>query len=86
MQAILQYLKEHGEQLDAELAATVGGSLENVRRSLSELSDRGDVILCRTTRFTDDGKIEGMLCRLSGFFPPMSRGRKTKTPGSPERD
>ena len=80
MQDILQYLKENGERLDSELASETGVSLEDVCLRLAELSDRGDVIMCRTTRFTDGRKIEGMLCRVSGYFPPASPGRKSKTP------
>jgi hypothetical protein len=78
MREILQYLKDHGERLDSEVAAETGGSLENVCLCLSELSDRGDVIMCRTTRFADGRTIEGMLCRASGYFPPASPGRRGK--------
>ena len=80
MQEILQYLKDHGEQLDSKLAAAMGASLESVCRSLLALSDKGDVIMCRSTRFTDGRKIEGMLCRASGFSPPLGPGRKAKVP------
>lgn len=78
MQEILQYLKEHGERLDSEIAAGIGGSLESVCLCLSVLTDRGDVIMCRTTRFADGSQIEGMLCRASGYFPPASPGRKPR--------
>jgi hypothetical protein len=80
MQEILQYLKEHGERLDSEIAAGIGGSLESVCLCLSELTDRGDVIMCRTTRFAEGTQIEGMLCRASGYIPPASPGRKPKMP------
>lgn len=78
MQTILQYLKAHGERLDAEIAAETGLSLEKVCLRLSELSASGDVIMCRTTRFKDGKKIEGMLCRASGYVPQASPGRKSK--------
>ena len=77
--AILRYLKDHGERLDSEIAAGIGSSLECVCISLSELSDRGDVIMCRTTRFTGGRPIEGMLCRVSGYSPPAGPGRKPKS-------
>lgn len=80
MQEILQYLKEHGERLDTEIVAETGISLESVCLGLSELSARGDVIMCRTTRYLDGEKIEGMLCRVSGYIPPASAGRKAKAP------
>ena len=80
MQEILEYLKEHGERLDSEIAAGTGISLENVCLYVSELAARGEVIMCRTTRFEDGKKIEGMLCRVAGYIPPASPGRKAKTP------
>ncbi|MBK6744086.1 MAG: ArsR family transcriptional regulator [Hydrogenophilales bacterium] len=80
MQEILQYLKDHGERLDAEIAAGTGISLENVCRYVTELAARGEVIMCRTTRYIDDKKIEGMLCRVAGYIPPASPGRKSKAP------
>ena len=80
MQEILQYLREHGEGLDSEIAAETGIPLEVVCRYLAELSARGDVIMCRTTRFTEDTRIEGMLCRVAGYVPPKSPGRKSKAP------
>jgi transcription initiation factor IIE alpha subunit len=82
LQEILKYLKEHGERLDAEIAAATGVSLEKVSLYLAELSDRGEVIMCRTTRFNEGSKTEGMLCRVSGYFPPASPGRKPKTPAA----
>ena len=76
MQTILKYMKARGEQLDAEIAAATRIPLVDVRLQLSELSARGDVILCRTTRFTKGQKSEGMLCRIAGFIPAASPGRK----------
>jgi DNA-binding IclR family transcriptional regulator len=79
---ILQHLKDHGERLDADLAAEIGLSLDKVRTQLTELAAKGDVIMCRTTRYTDGKKIEGMLCRVAGFIPSASPGRKPKTPAN----
>jgi hypothetical protein len=53
-------------------------SLAKVSRSVSDLSAKGEVIMCRLTRFTDGKKIEGMLCRVSGYVPPAAPGRKSK--------
>ncbi len=80
MLEILQYLKDHGERLDSEIAQETGISLESVCVHLSELSAKGEVIMCRTTRFTDGKKIEGMLCRVAGYIPHASPGRKAKAP------
>jgi len=78
LQVILQYLKEHGESLDSEIAEETGVSLEEVCVYLSTLASKGEVIMCRTTRFVNDAKIEGMLYRMSGYVPVASPGRKPK--------
>ena len=78
MHTILNYMKARGEQLDAEIAAGTRIPLTDVRLYLSELSKRGDIILCRSTRFIKGQKSEGMLCRIAGFIPSASPGRKPK--------
>lgn len=78
MQEILQYLKQNGERLDSEIAAATGISLANVRLSVSALSARGDVMMCRSIRFKDGKQIDAMLCRVSGYIPPAAPGRKSK--------
>lgn len=78
MQEILQYLKNNGERLDSEIAAAIGMSLATVRRGMSDLSAKGDVMMCRSIRFKDGKQIDGMLCRVSGYIPPASPGRKSK--------
>ena len=80
MQAIMQYLKDNGESLDCEIAEEMGVSLEDVCLYLSELASKGDVIMCRTTRYVDDAPVEGMLYRVSGYVPVVSPGRKPKAP------
>ncbi len=80
MQAIMQYLKDHGESLDADIAEETGVSREDVCVYLSNLAARGDVIMCRTTRYVDGEPIEGMLYRVSGYVPMASPGRKPKNP------
>jgi len=77
MQKIHQYLKSRGEQLDSEIATATRIPLADVRLHLSELSARGDVIVCRSTR-TSRAKKEGMLCRIAGYIPAASPGRKSK--------
>ncbi|MEK6663962.1 MAG: FaeA/PapI family transcriptional regulator [Pseudomonadota bacterium] len=80
MNEILQYLKNQGEQLDTEIAGATGISLANVRRYLSELAIKGDVMTCHSIRFEKGKKVEGMSCRLVGYVPPAAPGRKPKTP------
>lgn len=74
----MQYLKDHGESLDAEIAQETGVSLEAVSEYLSSLAAKGDVIMCHTTRYVDDEPVEGMLYRVSGYVPMASPGRKPK--------
>lgn len=78
MQTIHQYLKSRGEQLDSEIATATRIPLTDVRLHLSELSARGDVIVCRSTRYIKGRKSEGMLCRIAGYIPAASPGRKPK--------
>jgi DeoR/GlpR family transcriptional regulator of sugar metabolism len=78
MNEVLQYLKTHGERLDAEIALAVGVSLTIVRKHLIELTAKGDVMSCYSIRFEKGKKIEGMSCRISGFIPPSPPGRKSK--------
>jgi hypothetical protein len=80
LQEILKYLKSRGEQLDSEIATATGIPLESVRRHVSALSARGEVMTCQSIRFSDGKKIEGLLCRISGYIPPAAPGRKPKAP------
>ena len=78
MQEILNYLKGRGEQLDSDIVTATGISLETVRRHLSALSARGEVMTCRSIRFDNGKKVEGLLCRIAGYIPPAAPGRKPK--------
>lgn len=73
---ILKHLKKHGQLLDSEIAAATGIPLPKVRISLSDLSARGEISRCSVTRFNDGKPVEAMLCRISGYVPPASPGRK----------
>ena len=50
MPKVLQYLKAHGERLDADIAKATGISLQEVRASVADLSAKGEVIMCKLTR------------------------------------
>jgi hypothetical protein len=78
MNEILKYLKKHGEKLDAEIAEGAGLSLSKTRIYLTELAAKNEVVLCDSIRFEKGKKIEGIRCRVSGFIPPASPGRKAK--------
>lgn len=78
MNEILQHLKNHGEQLDREIASATGIPLVRVHRHLTELAARGEVMSCRSIRYEKGKKIEGISTRLVGYVPPLSPGRRTK--------
>jgi len=78
MDQILQYLKKHGERLDAEIAEAAGLSLSKTRFHLAELAAKGEVVVYHSTRFEDGEKIIGIRCRLSGITPSAAPGRKLK--------
>lgn len=78
MEEILQHLKKHGEQLDTEIALATGISLAAVRLHLADLTAKYEVVTCQTTRFVKGKKVEGMACRVAGYIPPASPGRKSK--------
>ena len=78
MKEILQYLKNHGERLDTEIAVATGIPLANVHLHLSELAAKGQVMACLSTKFEKDKKVEGISCRLVGYIPPAVSGRKSK--------
>ena len=73
---ILQYLKKHGQLLDSEIAAATGIPLPKVRLSLSDLSERGEISRCSVTRFSDGKPVVATLCRVAGYIPPTTPGRK----------
>ena len=78
MEGILQYLKRNGQRFDSEIAAAMGISVEQARRAIDNLSADGEVMACHSVQFRDGKAIEGILCRVSGYIPPASPGRKPK--------
>jgi len=78
MKEILQYLKKHGERLDAEIAEATGIPLAKVLLYLSELATKGEIMVCHSIRFEKGKKVEGIRCRVAGFIPPAAPGRKSK--------
>ena len=75
---ILQYLQQHGQRLDSEIATATGIPLPAVRSSLSDLSARGEISRCSVTRFREGKPVEGMLCRIAGTIPPKAPGPKPR--------
>ena len=80
---ILEYLKNKGEQMDADMAKAFRVPQAVVQKHIAELSSSGEVISCQVTRFVGDRKIEGVSCRLAGHAPrAWVSGRK---PGAKRR-
>lgn len=80
MTDVLRYLGKHGERLDTEIAEETGIPLATVRQRLAALAATGAVVTCSLTRFENGKRIEGWLCRVSGYIPPAAPGRKPKPP------
>ncbi len=75
-ETILQFLRNNGEQLDAEIAKALHMSKSAVLGQISQLSSAGEVICCQVTRYFDGKKIEGVSCRLAAYIPPRATGPK----------
>ncbi len=73
---VLSHLKKYGQLLDLEIASATKIPLAQVRKSLDDLSARGEISQCSVTRFDGNKRIEGVQCRISGYFPPAAPGRK----------
>lgn len=78
MNEILQFLKKHGERADTEIAEAAGIPLPKVRLYLSELAANGKIMMCHSILFEKGKKIERIICRIAGYIPPATPGRKAK--------
>jgi len=76
-QSILKFLKTHGEQLDADIAAALSMPLAITRTHLAQLAADYKVMTYHSIRFVDGKKIEGIRYRLAGYTPPSAPGRKS---------
>jgi predicted ArsR family transcriptional regulator len=74
----LQCLKKYGQRLDLEIAKEMGVPLATVRQQLADLAATGAIITCNLTRFEHGKRIEAWQCRVSGYVPPLSPGRKAR--------
>ena len=73
---VLDCLRKHGQRLDLEIAKELGAPLESVRERLTALAATGAVITCSLTRYENGQRIDAWQCRVSGYVPPQSPGRK----------
>jgi len=77
---ILQYLKNNnGERLDAAIATGTGIPLVKVHLYLAELAAKHEIVSCYSVKYDKGKKIEGVSCRLAGYTPPATPGRKPKS-------
>lgn len=74
---ILEYLKTRGEQLDRDIAAGLGLSLDTVQSNLERLATQGAIVMCRSTRYQDGQQVEGARCRLASYIPATFPGRRS---------
>ncbi len=74
--SIMEFLKVHGEGLDAEIAKALRLPVSQVRERVLQLSSAGEVICCEVTRYVDGKKVEGISCRPAGKLPTPARGPK----------
>lgn len=77
---ILSCLRKYGQRLDFEIATEVSMSLADVRTGFAKLSESGEVIACKLTRFENGRPVDALVYRASGYFPPAAPGRKPKPP------
>ena len=78
MEAVLECLRKHGQCLDSEIAGETELSIAEVRRSLDALVANGLAITCKLTRFERGKRTEALQCRVAGYIPPPTPGRKAK--------
>ncbi len=77
---VLQYLKKNdGERLDAVIASGTGIPLGKLHACLSELAAANEIVSCYSIKFENGKRIEGISCRLAGYTPSASPGRKAKS-------
>jgi hypothetical protein len=77
---ILSCLRKYGQRFDSEIASEVKMSLADVHTGFGRLSESGDVIACKVTRFESGTPVDSIFYRASGYFPKAAPGRKPKAP------
>ncbi len=78
MDVVLECLRKHGQCLDRDIAGETQLPLDEIRRSLDTLVATGLAITCKLTRFERGKRTESLQCRVAGYIPVPSPGRKAK--------
>lgn len=76
----LQYVKKHGQCLDHDLAKDRGIPLALAHQELRRLAETQQIVMCKVTRFDKGNPVESWVCRISGYSPPATPGRKASAP------
>ena len=76
------FLALHGQSLDADVASAQGLTLDEVRQAVQILSQAGEVMFCKTSRFDNGQMVERWQCRKLGHNPLSYsiQGRNAKSP------
>ena len=69
-------VKRHGQIIDRQLAKELGLTLDEVKVMVDQLQASNKLYTCDVINFEDGAEVKGLLCRLSGFIPKGSPGRK----------
>ena len=77
MNAILHYLKNHGEHSDKGIAEALGILLADSQLQLAELASTNQVMLCHSTKFVKGKEIQATIYRIAGFTPKAAPGPKS---------
>jgi len=75
---ILEQLRRNGQMLDSDIASATGISMKQIKSTLAAMSARGVIMGCSVTRYEDGKSVQAMQCRISGYVPPASPGRKPR--------
>jgi len=73
---ILQQIKRRGQMLDSEIALATGIPMPQIQSTLERMSARGQIMACSVTRYEDGKAVSALQCRISGYVPQASPGRK----------
>ena len=76
MNEILQYLKNHGECSDKEIADALGIKIADLHLRLADLAGRNQIMLYQSTKFVKGKEVKAIICRIAGFTPPATPGRR----------
>jgi len=70
-------MRKHVQKLDREIAKGTGIALPQVRLAIKKQQSTNAIFSCSVINFDGGMAIKGILCRLSGYFPTASAGRKS---------